>query len=64
MCWPTWEFSLCHGGCLKSKRLHKLALLADSALKALECNINISVKSMFKHVEMQKGTHFTHWFKQ
>ena len=32
----------CHGGCLKSKRLLKLALFADSALRALECNININ----------------------
>ena len=32
----------CHGGCLKSKRLLKLALPADSALRALECNININ----------------------
>ena len=30
-----------YGGCFKSKRLHKLALPADSASRALECNINI-----------------------
>ena len=46
----------CHGGCLTSKRLHKLVLPADSASR---CNINISVNSMVKHVEMQKGVHFT-----
>ena len=46
----------CHGGCLTSKRLHKLVLPADSASRG---NINISVNSMVKHVEMQKGVHFT-----
>ena len=46
----------CHGGCLTSKRLHKLVLPADSASR---CNINISVNFMVKHVEMQKGVHFT-----
>ena len=32
---------------------------ADSASRQLGCNINISVNSMVKHVELQKGVHFT-----
>ena len=44
---------------VSSKKLHKLALPADSASRPLECNINISVNSMVKHVEKQKGVPFT-----